>query len=60
MSVCASPSIAVAGGMRLAVRAICAGDRDAQSSLLARMSAESRHMRFLTSKTRLMNGPRAA
>jgi RimJ/RimL family protein N-acetyltransferase len=53
MSVCASPSITVAGGLRLAlaVRAIAADDRDAQSALLARMSGESRHMRFLTSKT---------
>jgi RimJ/RimL family protein N-acetyltransferase len=44
-------SLAVAGGLRLTVRAIAAGDRDAQSVLLARMSDASRHMRFLTSKS---------
>lgn len=44
-------SLAVATGLRLTVRAIAAGDRDAQSVLLTRMSEASRHMRFLTSKT---------
>jgi RimJ/RimL family protein N-acetyltransferase len=43
-------SLALPGGLRLTVRAIAAGDRDAQGVLLARMSEQSRHMRFLTSK----------
>ena len=51
MSVCASPSITVAGGLRLAVRSVTAADRDAQGALFARMSQESRHMRFLSSKS---------
>jgi RimJ/RimL family protein N-acetyltransferase len=37
--------------VRLGVRAIGPGDRDALGALLARMSLESRHRRFLTSKT---------
>lgn len=44
-------SLAVAGGLRLTVRPIAAADRVAQSVLLARMSEQSRHMRFLTSKS---------
>lgn len=44
-------SITVPGGVRLDVRPVTAGDRDALAALLARMSLESRHMRFLTSKT---------
>lgn len=44
-------SIAVPGNVRLAVRAVTVGDRDALGALFARMSRESRHMRFLTSKT---------
>jgi RimJ/RimL family protein N-acetyltransferase len=44
-------SIPVPGGVRLAVRAVSTGDRDALGALFARMSLESRYMRFLTSKT---------
>ena len=44
-------SITVPGGVRLGVRAVTSDDRDALSALFARMSLESRHMRFLTSKT---------
>jgi RimJ/RimL family protein N-acetyltransferase len=44
-------SIAVPGDTRLGVRAVTSGDRDALGALFARMSLESRHMRFLTSKT---------
>jgi RimJ/RimL family protein N-acetyltransferase len=44
-------SIAVPGDVRLGVRTVTSGDRDALGALFARMSLESRHMRFLTSKT---------
>jgi RimJ/RimL family protein N-acetyltransferase len=44
-------SIAVPGDVRLDLRAVSTGDRDALGALFARMSLESRHMRFLTSKT---------
>jgi protein lysine acetyltransferase len=43
-------SITAAGGLRFVVRAVAAGDRDAQGALFARMSDDARHMRFLTPK----------
>jgi GNAT superfamily N-acetyltransferase len=43
-------AIILAGDVRLTVRSVTAGDRDAQAALFGRMSQESRRMRFLTSK----------